>query len=514
MNCLSVIIYHFKQFKIFCKSNLRLIMLNAAIIGIVFGSRIFNTNISVDTDIFIKYPTTTYNWLDIGRWGLILSQKIFGIMWFNPYVECAMAAVTMLLFQLTFCYFIESVNKTNMKVNHYIFSALFITHPIFVFQWFFKLQAFEIAFSILLIAVALIFLFSWIENQKMGLLIPTVICMVWAFSCYQTNMALFICGALAGFLLTNQKDFKNCILVSLKLLGTFLGAFIINQLISKTFFMRGDYIDNSIFWGKFPVITCLRNIWHHMKEVLFGSVIMNLAFSVACLFVLIMFLLELKKMTLVRFYNYIVFGLLLISPFLLTIYLGSIPLYRSQYMLPFVTAFCFMAAYGCCLNFKKHFCKLRVIIGLLCISFVIQQTQVSLRLWYTEDIRYEQDLAMLHEIVTTMHQKNIHEEQYPIVFIGPWQCNLNGATFGQIEMIGISYFSLLIDGEPPFYHSTAAIARLAKTNGYNFIDATQDDVNKAVKYAENMPSYPNDSYIEVHEGIIVVKLSDDIHLSN
>ena len=83
-----------RKYMLFFKTHVKLIIFNCVLVAIIFGSRIFNTNITIDTDIMIVYPETTYNWLNIGRWGLILLQKVFGMRWFNPYIECAIKTVS------------------------------------------------------------------------------------------------------------------------------------------------------------------------------------------------------------------------------------------------------------------------------------------------------------------------------------------------------------------------------------------------------------------------------------
>ena len=160
-----------RKYMLFFKTHVNLIIFNCVLVAIIFGSRIFNTNITIDTDIMIVYPETTYNWLNIGRWGLILLQKVFGMRWFNPYIECAMAYVAIILFLISYCFLFENLNIKKKNINYYIFCGLMITHPIFALQWFFRLQAFEIALSIAFVSFALICVFEWIETKQITTLI-------------------------------------------------------------------------------------------------------------------------------------------------------------------------------------------------------------------------------------------------------------------------------------------------------------------------------------------------------
>ena len=98
-------------------------------------------------------------------------------------------------------------------------------------QWIFKLQNFQIAFSILLIAVALGMLFQWIKGGSIFWMLFSVILMVWSFGSYQTNIELFIAVGAAALFLYKERDFKRLFLVCLKVVLPFLGAFIITKLL-------------------------------------------------------------------------------------------------------------------------------------------------------------------------------------------------------------------------------------------------------------------------------------------
>ena len=54
----------------------------------------FNTDYYVDSEVIINIPGTTYNWLEIGRYGLVFVKKLLNTDWYNPYYT----GVLMLLF--------------------------------------------------------------------------------------------------------------------------------------------------------------------------------------------------------------------------------------------------------------------------------------------------------------------------------------------------------------------------------------------------------------------------------
>lgn len=137
---------------------------------------------------------------------MVLLKKIVNKSGFSVYYEGIMAFIVIVLFLLAYAFLFDSLS--NKKYNYYIFSALFITHPIFVFQWFFKLQAFEIALSILFIPISLYFIFEWLENKKIINIIVASILMLVSFSCYQTNVILYISSAIICYIL-KYNDLKG-----------------------------------------------------------------------------------------------------------------------------------------------------------------------------------------------------------------------------------------------------------------------------------------------------------------
>lgn len=509
-----------KKYYLFCKEHINLIVFNCILVALIFGSRIFTTNITIDTDIMINYPLTTYNWLDIGRWGLILFQKIFGMRWFNPYVECAMAYIAIVVFLVSYCFLFDNLKSKNRNLNYYVFCGLMITHPIFALQWFFRLQAFEIALSIAFVAIALICVFEWINTQEISILIFSLIFMVISFSCYQTNVILYIAGAVYGYFLKYERnfEFKENVSVCIKLVGSFVLGFVTNEIISRLFFINSSYVSNTILWDKDNLMGNFWNIYHHVKEVLFGSQVMTCIYSVLIGLLIVLFIFDIKRMTKGKLFKWFVFGCFLVSPFLLSLYMGANPLYRSQYTLPFVIAAAYMIFVS--LYQERFDYKLKNIsVGLfmksclVVVAFftIMSQSQTTLRMWYTEDIRYQQDKDMLLNIVDDLQEGNYDYKNKPVVFIGSWQGELNPACFKpNIEMLGISYFTMLSEAEPYYYHSTAGIKRLAVCNGINMMAASQENCIKAVKREKELTAWPQRGYIKEYDDMIIIKLSDEL----
>ena len=91
----------------FVEKVIDLLIFNISIVAVVLiGCRIFNLSVTMDTDLFINTPRSVYNWLDIGRYGLIFTEKIFGIRWYNPYINSTLGFFAIVAFFNDVCVFI------------------------------------------------------------------------------------------------------------------------------------------------------------------------------------------------------------------------------------------------------------------------------------------------------------------------------------------------------------------------------------------------------------------------
>lgn len=502
-----------RDFKKFCTENLMLIICNILVVFLTFGSRIFTRNVSVDTDLFINNPYSTYNWLDIGRQGLVFTKKIFGTMWYNPYISGVFFLTGIIFFCIIWSYLFNIIRPGQ---PYFVFMSLFCTHPVFALQYFFQLQAFEITISIILVALALLFIYRWILYGGYANCIIGIVMMIWSFSSYQSNVGLYLAGGLACFILLNEDNLKKILQIIIKLVITFSIGFLINIFITKLFFTHSNYLDNSFAWGKLPISECILNICKHIGATLFGivSVIYSKAYIILIIFLLILFLIDIKKMNISKFIHWIAIGFLLLSPFFLTFYLGSIPSQRTQITLAFVIGFGYMYVYKCIQN--KKWKTIKIICILAIAIFLQQQISTTLRLFYTDDIRYQQDVEHAYKLSSDINKLGLGESpEIPIAFVGSLEANLNNSCFSGIkgtEYFGLSVFEIHYSSEPHYFWNTISAIGFMNTIGIHYKEPTQEQILKARTTAIGMQCWPNEGGIQIKDGIIIIKLSEDIFI--
>ena len=205
-------------------------------------------------------------------------------------------------------------------------------------------------------------------------------------------------------------------------------------------------------------------------------------------------------------------GCFILTPFLLSLYMGSNPFYRSQYVLPFVIGCMYMLIYkefSSVADGKKLFI-IQTIIVLICGTFTMKQIKVTNKLWYSDDVRYQQDCQMLSSIIDDLHDQGIDYNHKPTVFIGTWRAPLNPQCFVPIETIGYSYFENAATYQPYYFFSNDSIKKLALMQGETIAACDVEQCNQARKYSKNMTSYPQKGYIQEYDDLIVIKLSDDV----
>lgn len=508
-----------KEFFEFCRKRIDLLILNISIVAVVYGCRIFNLSVTMDTDLFINTPRSVYNWLDIGRYGLIFTEKIFGIRWYNPYINSTLGFFAIVAFLMMFAYSFEYISGRENRYNYFVFSALFMTHPIWVMQWVFKLQNFDIAISILLVAIAVYLTFSWIKCRAVWRLLLAIGCLVWSFGSYQANTTLFIAAVAFGILICKETDLKKLFLVCVKAVVPFGCAYILNSIIVKMFFSSGDYIEGQVLWGNVSAEQCIINIIQHIKQVFFvykdyiygyGAVVLSIC-------AVVMLVIWCKSAIKIPVWKWVAILVLIISPFMLTVYAGVALAYRSQYTLPFVIAVGFVYLTRRrddeAVEKKKSINKIvrkTIQAGVLiaAIAVGLSQTYTTLRFWYADDVRYEQDVDTLNEIVTRCHIKDYDLQKSKIAFIGERKAPLNNACYPEIDFIGMSYFNMFAWMEPEYYYSTGKICTFALTRGIELNGATQEEIARATNFAKNMPAWPANDAIQKDGDLIIVKMGE------
>lgn len=509
--------------KSFIKENQINWWIIAVFLLMVYGIKIFNVSISHDTEAIIADANGIYgSWYSIGRFGLVFLKKILGTYVFNPYIAAFLMVFAMLLNSVVWTYLFGWLGKKKTSITGWIFPSFFFTSMIMAEQSGFLLQAYEVNIALLMVGAALICLFkAFGETSSILWCLPSIFCCVIAFSAYQSLVPMFTAGAALCFITFYdrlererevQLEYKFCFALIIKMVVAFLLSFIIYQIANKVVLLAigastNPYITEQIMWGKLPISECIYNILRHIYRAYFGKLLFyNKANLFICLGIVIYVLNGIrKKKTCYLLYAAAVLYCL-ISPFLMTILMGNEPTMRTQIVLPFVMGFFLQyLVENLWENRGNVMLRLNCIIMIAVIVVTMNQSIMSARLYYTQYVQYESDVALAVKITDRIEQLNLGEiPQEPVVFIGAKGAWRNPACIDstQLELIGHSFF------EVSYYtaHGTKVMLNFLKTQGYPYMQPTTEQMEQAEKTAESMPSWPDTGSVMEKDGIIIVKL--------
>ena len=502
-----------KIFKEFMDTNKWYIILSLGLLLLVYGTWLFNWNPRIDTELVIVYPEIFYSWLEVGRQGLILTEYVFGLRWFNPYVSTVFGYLLICVAGTLFGYLFWRCKQNICAGMCAMFSILYFCSPIFVEQFYFELQIFHIAWAFILTALGVGFSYYGILRNSVIAKIISVFCMIWAFSSYQLFLILHITTVAICFVLLYQKwNEKNGQEVTLQKywnvliwqIVLFFCAVIINTIITKLFFSKSEYLDVQILWGKGDYMYHVRAILGQIYKSFIGlETFYTFFYGIFSIFVIvssIFYLMKNKEMKL-RLLYFLAVVFIQLCPYLLTIYMGDAPTIRAQFVYPFVLAGNIILLMGYC---KKE--SVRIVISLLAICAVWNQAGTSMRLIYTQDICEQEDMRLASYIDQRIDEVSIVKK--PIAFVGYYTNKLNAACV-KGEMIGKSIFASDYQLDPHYVLSTSRACRVAQVLGFDFEDVSENQMLAARKIALEMPTWPNQGCVVDAGEFIVVKLSED-----
>lgn len=477
---------------------------------------IVNYTPGIDTEITIDYPTPPFNWKFLGRWGLLLTLKIFNVEWFNPIFCTVFGFFLFFLSALILGYVFYEITK-----KHWIgpvFGIVSLISPMLTTQIYFRNQILPIGFAYCLLGIALYAGSRALSGKfisKRNRIIALVVffgSLVWTLASYQSFNYVYIGMVVFVFILTYisrefGKDNEGKVNYGLLILFhvvIFVIAFLINQLITKIVCnVDGGYFTDGILWKQEPREIIFNNIKTHIFEAFFGDGIgMSLFYGIFAIgsFVVLIVLVIAKRTRLWGMFIGVMV-LLNITPFLLTFIQGSMPAYRTQmaYPLIFAANVCLL---GICMNYKI----LKVGFGILLAFTLIHTGQITARLVYTDAIRGESDKAIARSIFEDMRGMNPENKPYYIVGSVSKQSNNAMLNYG---MIGVSFFEWDKQLDPKYFYSTKRIVEFARTLGYECKETKVKNGVEAREAARELSSWPNEGcYLDMGD-YVILKIGED-----
>lgn len=491
-------------------------MVTALLFFVYFLPHLASTYIGVDTYHYINDPSTVGNWLLIGRFGGVLIHNfIFGMKYSMFYAQ-SMAFFTYLLALMLFCFLFENIAGIKSWRTCFFF-LLAMIHPIWIEQFYFTMQIFEIAVGLLLTAVSLLLVY----HDKTYCKVIAVPVLILLFSIYQTFIAIYIAGCSLCFLLWYihetqhglKSGKKSYFKSGLEQASIFIVAFLGDSLISKAFFVPENHLNSQILWGKDSASSCIQRVVTHAQQIFSGEgLYYNLAFSVSFLVVLIFCLAFFRQYHPAEKWVCLL-GILVLqaTPLLLTVYMGSIPAYRSQFILPFATACNFLLAFQL---FPEKSTKgnLPIIWSGIAVCVLLTQYHTASRIQYTSDVVRQDDERRAFAIEETIFRE-VGRTSKPVAFVGLMSARTTG-SYVFSESTCVSMFQMDKITAQPYYDVTVWGTAYMRSLGINIKTASPEQIQAARDYAKTMPCWPLGGCVKDIGDCVVVKLAPDDYYAN
>ncbi len=509
-----------QDMKLFAKTHKNALLVNAVMVCICYLHMAFSQNVGIDTErIIVAEGPLLDSWKTVGRQGLLLSKMIGMPGGYNPYLSGMIFLLGFMLLGALIGFLCWTVSGRDDGYPYGLFMALFAVCPVWMPQFYFALQRAEVVLG-MIYAVISVFALSRLIYDKWGkgrMVIWAVFGLafgVWSFCTYQGCVAFYIGLCIMVFLMDfaksyREKQWREYAWAILGLIGGFAAVYVVNMAITKIFFGQGQYLQGQIVWGQASISDIIHNILRHVKNVLFWeNAVYRSVYPLVCVCLAIVWIAFCFK----REYKIsikVVFTLalagLLLTPFLLTIYMGNEPAVRSQFALQLIAAFGCMFAYGIWSRQDARKCLWgRRAVMAVCVVAIWFSVATNLRLLYTDDVRNQEDLRVAGQIAQDI-QRMKGADNLPIICVGGYEARLNEAS-ERVDMYGVSFLSW--DYTPAsLAGATGRVVGIMNTMGID-INGTLEYQDEAIELAKEMAHYPHNGYISVQDSYVIVKLSD------
>ena len=182
---------------------------------------------------------------------------------------------------------------------------------------------------------------------------------------------------------------------------------------------------------------------------------------------------------------------------------GTKPPLRSLYALPL--AFAFMIFY-LIISYKK---RVASVVACLALLAAVYQAQITAQLFYSDQVRYNEDVRLAYELNDLITQVQPDSEKLPVVLIGRYQAaSVFRTNFLQGEVIGHSFFEW--DFPRPSSPTGRGLAFM-KSLGFYYDMPNENQLAQAHKEAMLMSAYPDPGCVKRMRDFIVVRISETLY---
>jgi hypothetical protein len=522
----------------FYRNNIPLVITTSLALFFTYGSKLFWYSIGIDTVPFMVNRVEALKWeIQIGRFGLAALQ---GCRHFNPFIAFLLTFCLIWLFTLFWSYLIAIFSRNTGRNNQLIpFALTFITSIFWAEQFYFLHQASEVALMISICPYVIYLFYKGFLDGESRKVILAFLLLVLMISVYQSMVLFFCCGVLLCFLLlakqTKEKA-REYFILCLKFLVAMILAVAVYYFFNKAALWafnlkKVHYFGAMNHWQQRPF---KENIFHILrlgytitvgnipivqKTVYFSFLHLAKPYAKAIkdahstiapgtpflplisLLFIVKTVTHMRKEILSKKFLYIMAGFgMPFSIMIIPIISGGVVPVRTIMALPLTLAFMIF--------FLIHTYKRKTAIALTCLALfiTIYQARVTSHLFYSDQMRYVEDVRLAHDIKHLVEQVQVDKKK-PVVLFGNYKmskCFRNDHNFLPGEAIGHSVFDFAAN---PIQTTKNGLGFM-KILGIPFKLPNRKQLALATKEAENMPAYPDPNCVKLMKDYVVVKIAN------
>ncbi|MBQ6550305.1 MAG: glucosyltransferase domain-containing protein [Lachnospiraceae bacterium] len=491
---------------------------------ICYGAKLFYYNFGIDNESFaFRYGPAMKEFIQSGRFSIYLVKKVLHIFPFVPIFSLFLWILAFACYSFLGGVYTISLSKEKRSGLYFlIFAAVLVSHPCFAEQFYFTHQSFEITLGMISALFAATLARYWMSRPKeIWFLILAVLAAAFSFGFYQAIVPLYLCFILCGAfgILTdpvNKEDRTRIFSLILKLFLLAVAPLIVYFLVDKlghlVIHAENSYVGSMFWWDLSAPGETIRLIGENIRQVVKAELPFYTLYYpvISCIFVLLSIIGAVRGKNVSSWMKLLFAVLIVISPFFLLIVTGHPVIIRTQFVLPFVCAFATVMSLDIAAGlFRERGRKVFSVIFIMIAAVIFfQQSQTLNRFWYTAEVTYQNDLLFANSLIGKIEEEtgdSMVSTEKKILFVGKYSPHLTDNTV-RGDVIGKSFFEY--DNTLENIGSTYRIVGFYENIGYELWSASPEQAALGQEIAENMPVYPEDGFIQVHDDLIIVKLSE------
>ena len=198
--------------------------------------------------------------------------------------------------------------------------------------------------------------------------------------------------------------------------------------------------------------------------------------------------------------------LLLLAPMSMSIVFGAAPSVRTEMTYPLAFSFITAVSFSIitCIIQRNAKSIVKIIPWILIIAIGWNQALITSRIFYTENIVFNQDVLTAQAIKSRIDKLGLGERpDEPLVFVGNHvaKCNPDCYSANQLGLTGRSMLEIGFSTE----HGTGIKKQfMADILGVYYNSATSQQIEQSERLAESMPHWPDPGSVAEKDGLVIV----------